>query len=284
MAEDGNNTKTALKEATGINDNRISAHAPGGLGSEINTIEFLIDGVGVVQDDNSIDPGLRFIEHKSKKDLTDEWEYGERVELGWECRDITGTTHKNRGRTFIKSFLIDGQAITLTLNDFLLVDEYEAAQSDGLANVRDYRIVLEIDGYDSVLAAIRYDSDGGYNNDSTNHDSNIQGRHEFFYDNVRSSTPEIDDVTHTQLSCTDADYEVEYDVRQIWDPENQVGTPEYHWTFDDGTTATTQNRKISHIYESPNDNASSEVTLVDADDGTEYDTFTYTYTRKETGC
>lgn len=284
MGKNGNNTITALKDATGIADNRLSAHAPGGVGSEVSMVEFLIGGVGIIRDDNTIDPGLRFIEHKGGKSLTDEWEYGERVELAWECREILGTTHKSKGRAFIEAFLIDGEAVSLTLNDWFLVNQYEAANSQGLSNVRDWRLVLEIDGFDSVLAAIRYDGDGGYNNDATNHDTNIQGRHEFFYNDVRSSVPEIENVYHNQLSCDNANYEVEYTVGGVWDPANKVGTPEYHWTFDDGLTATTQQKKISHIYESPSDSASSEVALVDADDGTQYDTYTYSYTRVESGC
>jgi len=289
MAENGDVSISTLKEATGINDNRLSAHNP--EGAETKFEDFFVDAVGDVQDDNSVELGIAFVEHLGGKDLTDQWQKGEEVILRWECKGVEGTNHDDRGAFFIRQCCFGQQSFTLTLNDFGLLDERDKPSADGLATVREYRMKLEITGYDSVLAAIRFDADNGFNGDATGHDSNVSsGRHEFFYNDVRSSKPEIEDVDHQQLSCDNAEYEVKYDVRYLWDPEDKVGTEELFWEFDDGLTDTTteggssNHRENNHIYESPNDGASTDITLRDADDGTEYDTYTYTYTRKENNC
>jgi hypothetical protein len=240
MPENGTNTIDRLKAATGIADDRLSAHHPNGAGNQTKTSDFFIGGVGSWKD----------VDDDTVEEFVPEWtEEAVPVTSGGDCPDGLGGTAQlcngdefeiaieaQFGGTFstksfgIEQVLIDGNGLSYSLNGCTLLSRTVTTGTSSSYKKIIHR--FEVTGYDLVEADVVFD-DGGYNSDATHYGQSIQ------YDNsdVETSDPTIDQFTvEDEDTCCPTDPVTwSYLIR---DPIDTVGTEGYWIDWGDGTTET----------------------------------------------
>lgn len=248
MGVDGDVTMTNLKSATGIADDRLSAHHPNGTGNTTAMGDFFVPGLGAYRDVDS-DPEQEFVaewvevaapsqDNASSSDPADPaLDVGDYFKIKVQLHDTVAVggypdyDDANKTTPIIVGDYWDqlvGNGIQYVFNNCQIVTE----TLDKTAN--EIILELEVTGFDSVSAKVEMDHDGGYNKDAVHYDSSLAN---ISYSNsdVQSSTPAIgtNDAGGTfKALCTDNNtYNPSLD---LYEPQGNVTG--YYIVWGDGQT------------------------------------------------
>ena len=213
----GTFTISNLKGATGINDNRLSAHNRNGAGSTTRFSSFIIGALGTFD-----------------SEATPQWQ-------ATMIRDGSGTL--NNGDTFDCLIEVGGTSGLEGAADANALDQIVANISnwsvdtnvqngcsfDSLtydaANAR-VKATFTVTGYDSLDAAIVFDD--GMHNGGASGVENFGTALVFATDDVQSGTPRIQSVQADVVDQGAPNWDVTL-TPSIYDPANNVGTPYYSY-------------------------------------------------------
>jgi hypothetical protein len=214
MGKNGQNTIDRLKAATGIADDRLSAHHPNGAGNEASMGDFLVFRVGR-------QVGRSYYSTQSVTETSDI--------PGWDLNLSIPTGNSVTGVSALPSNFSQGGAldsngdyklnsssktfeqgdkvwvrVDLSCNQYarqqIAVDQLTVTGISGAKvlqrasgtingkNVVDFQ--LEITDFDTAIIKLEY-NDGGYNDDAANYNRELQ----FFTPDVETSTPYLESLT-----------------------------------------------------------------------------------------
>lgn len=213
MGKNGQNTMSRLKAATGIADDRLSAHHPNGAGNEASMGDFLVFRVGR-------STGRSFYSTQTVTESSDfpGWDLNLSIPTGNSVTGVSalpsnfsqGGALNSKGEYKLnsnsKKFQIGDKVwvrVDLVGNQFarqqIVADQLNIKsisgakvlqRADGTVNGKDVvDFELEITDYDIAVIKLEY-NDGGYNDDAANYNREL----EFFTDDVQTATPYLESL------------------------------------------------------------------------------------------
>lgn len=208
MGVDGDVTMASLKAATGISDDRLSAHNPNGAGNITSMGDFLIDEIGRRDTVNGYQTDL---ERRGSGPL----EVGDRFEVRVDAAlPAVGPS----GEFWIDQVLINGQNFSFDdgNSNVTLVGVTEVSNTP--SDYDSVWIEYEVDGFSSV--EVRCKLTGALNNDAVNHNTTLSYLSTNDGDTeVRDASPAMDCLTWNQLFGTSDEIRLAVD---LYDPQDQI--------------------------------------------------------------
>jgi len=259
MGVDGDVTMTNLKSATGIVDDRLSAHHPNGAGNITAMGDFFVPGLGAFQD----------VDGDTLQEFVPEW-----IEIAAPSQDNADSQDPadpalDIGDLFkIKVQLHDrpapgGYPDYDDNNSIIVGDYWDQLVGNGIQFIlngctistqtldktnNEIILELEVTGFDFVSAKVEMDHDGGYNKDAVHYDSGLVN---IAYQNadVQSSTPAIgtNDAggTFKALAADNNSYRPDLDK---YEPQGNVTGYYIKWGDGQNESWTTGTGTPSHSY------------------------------------
>jgi len=222
MGVNGNTTMTALKRATELNDNRLSAHDF--LGSTTSIPDFLIDKIGNRNDGYST---------SLERVGSDELLFGETFTIEWDVQkaDLFGNGTFEGGKDWVSA--IARKAITLESKSNCEVVDWVSSTDLSASSHITVRTRLEVTGFNSLF--IDFSLSDGMNTDAKNYNniltfstSNVRGSDEFImganYD-ARTFNPNGDDKWEIEMAVelyNPEDHHIywTWEQTEVQDPDN----------------------------------------------------------------
>lgn len=254
MGTSGDVTMTNLKSATGIADDRLSAHHPNGAGNATAMSDFFVPGLGVYKDSDG-DSAQEFVASWKEVNVPVGGGFcdallcnGDTFIIGIEIHDAPAPggypdddgSHDeptDLGEHVIDAVMLGGSAWTINTQNCTVLST--TVQTDGQGTPVQVNYELEVTGYDFVDVDGRWE-DGGYNKDMVHYDQTIS----YTTSDVESSVPTIDVTAPDSDTCCPTTINLNI---QENDPLNQVD-PEFYIDWGDGQTTVTQNTTPNHQY------------------------------------
>lgn len=215
MGKAGDITLSNLKSATGIADDRLSAHNPSGPGNTTSLGDFLIDNIGRFDSSNlvwvtdleRVNPGSPKI---LAKGISGHDQFEVEIQFSFAADGLLWAPAIGR----------DGNNLTATGSDFIELSR--TVTSNSATNTRGaLKVTCEVDAFNSIF--FQATLSGALNNDATNHNTSL------IYDStndsqteVLSDSPRVTEITLTQFDSVNDEIDLLVDV---YDPNNQLSTP-----------------------------------------------------------
>lgn len=216
MGTNGVNTITALKDATGIADNRLSAHAPTGAGARTGFRDFHILKIGGLADGDERDPAGNFTTDlrlgNSTSVSTDSYvKKGDFLAVQFSAKKPSGEDGRYWGESVaVQAGIVQDLTTHLSLDSRFV--NYEASE------LVEIYYKYEVTGFDYVDLELRHVED--VNEDATNHDTTLRFDSRNRALNVWSDAPRIEAATVSDRCNDSLDSEVDL---SIYDPTDQEG-------------------------------------------------------------
>jgi len=219
MGVDGDVTITNLKSATGIADDRLSAHHPNGTGNQTALGDFLIDQIGRRDTVNGYQTDLERIG-------VGPLEQGDVFEVRVDVERAAGAG-VGGGQHFVEQVLKGG-------NNFSFDDGNDGVQFNSIREISgtpsaydSVAIEYKVTGFSSV--SVRTKLTGSLNNDATNHNTTL----EYLSANdsnttVRDASPAMDCLTWNTGFGTTNEIRLAVD---LYDPKDQI-TDYINWDLE----------------------------------------------------
>ena len=202
MGTNGTNTITALKTATGVADNRLSAHHPNGAGNATSFGDFHFAGY---QDDAG--GGWDEDDVPSTIYPDDQFSLYLRPSVG----NTTLIGNERGSDSFIEMILETAGNFTLSNNLQLVSVTYPVTTPDGTATAAEF--IFEATAVGNAQIIYSYGSDGGLNSDITNYNSDVT-----WSGTIDTPPVTITTFTATATSSSTADITYEFeDGLSNWD-------------------------------------------------------------------
>ena len=251
----GNVTMTNLKAATGINDDRLSAHAPSGPGVQAKFGDFLVEALGTF----SGAPELTYEAYITRPNSTQLYlEKGDTFEILLQVGKLRYRNSAHSEHWFEQVFK--------ERNDYDLDNPNAALQGITLANEEpsrfDIHLTYKVQSFGSVYVTVR--QTGKLNARATNHDTVLE------YDStndpnteVRTASPAMDKV---DIAGDPANDQQLFTV-ELYDPNDQINE---HVQFNVKSTAPPnamddadgeQNASYLHSYQSGREGSTEDIVI-----------------------